>query len=149
MLFSVACAEDAPYIDAARDAQQESASFLGDYWTRSLVAACREWPRGSVRDDYRKAVPSDVPALLVSGYLDSAAPPRWAEEAARTLPNSRQIVVRYGSHSFSGLAGCVDTIMTGFIEHGSARELDDRCVSTIRRPPFTLPAGENPQNGQR
>jgi pimeloyl-ACP methyl ester carboxylesterase len=144
MLFSVACTEDAPFIDAARGARQESATFLGDYWTRSLLAACREWPRGSLPEDYRRAVPSDVPVLLVSGHLDPATPPRWAEEAARSLPNSRQIVVRYGSHSFSGLAGCVDRIMTDFIERGSARGLDDSCVSTIRRPPFTLSSGAAP-----
>jgi pimeloyl-ACP methyl ester carboxylesterase len=148
MLFSVTCTEDAPFIEGVRDTRQESASYLGDYWTRSLLAACGEWPRGRVPADYRNAVPSDVPTLLVSGYLDSAAPPRWAEEAARSLPNSRQIVVRYGSHSFSGLAGCVDIIMTKFIERGSARELDDACVRTIRRPPFTLPAGASPQNEQ-
>jgi len=136
MFLSVACSEDAPLLGNAPPAPD---TYLGDYWIRSLAAACKEWPRGSVPADYRKAPRLEAPALLVSGYLDSAAPPRWAEDAARTLPNSRQIVVRYGSHSFSGLAGCVDQLMTEFIVRGSAKELDEACVSRVQRPPFTLP----------
>ena len=139
MLLSVACTEDAPFLDEATPSDADT--FLGDYWTRSLVAACREWPRGRVPEGYREAVHSKAPTLLVSGYLDSAVPPRWAEDAARTLPNSRHLVVRYGSHSFSGMAGCVDLLMTQFIEQGSARDLDESCIAKIKRPPFTLPGG--------
>jgi hypothetical protein len=105
----------------------------------ALLAACAEWPRGRVPEDYREAVRSEAPTLLVSGFLDSAAPPRWADDAAQTLPNSHQIVVRYGSHSFSGLDGCIDVLMTRFIAQASARGLDERCIAKIRRPPFTLP----------
>jgi pimeloyl-ACP methyl ester carboxylesterase len=136
MFLSVTCTEDAPLLG---DAPRAPDTFLEDYWIRSVVAACREWPRGSVPTDYRNPVRSEAPTLLVSGYLDSAAPPRWAEDAARTLPNSRHLVVRYGSHSFSGLAGCVDGLMTQFIEQASARDLDESCIARIKRPPFTLP----------
>lgn len=143
MFLSVVCSEDAPLLASARPVIGDT--FLQDYWVHALLAACAEWPRGRVPDDYREAVRSDAPTLLVSGFLDSAAPPRWADDAAQTLPNSHPLVVRYGSHSFSGLDGCVDVIMTQFIEQASARGLDESCIAKIRRPPFTLPrAATNP-----
>jgi pimeloyl-ACP methyl ester carboxylesterase len=137
MFLSVTCSEDAPLLATARPVTGDT--FLQDYWAHALLAACAEWPRGRVPDDYRDAVRSEAPTLLVSGFLDSAAPPRWADDAAQTLPNSHQIVVRYGSHSFSGLDGCIDVLMTRFIAQASARGLDERCIAKIRRPPFTLP----------
>src|SRR4029453_3909980 len=78
MLFSRAWTEDAPFIDLSSGARQDSATFLGDYWTRSLLAACREWPRGSLPDDYRKTGRSTVPTLLGPGHLDPPTPPPGA-----------------------------------------------------------------------
>jgi len=40
-----------------------------------------------------------APTLVVSGGRDPIAPPRWAEEAARLLPDGRLAVVEHAAHT--------------------------------------------------
>jgi pimeloyl-ACP methyl ester carboxylesterase len=104
----------------------------------TLDPACRMWPRGALPRDHTAAVRAKIPALILSGFLDPATPPSWAENVARQLPESRHIVIRNASHSYTGLSPCVDNIMSEFISAGSAKGLDVSCVDRIRRPPFEL-----------
>jgi len=66
--------------------------------------------------------------------LDPATPARYATEAVRSLPNSRQVVIRDVAHDY--FDNCLRDLVAEFIARGSARELDTRCVDTLRRPPF-------------
>ena len=108
-----------------------------------LGPACAKWPRSDTLPDQRP-VRSEVPVLLISGHLDPITPPAGAERVARTLPNSRHVVVRYGSHSYSGMGPCVDRIMAAFLEAGSVRGLDTSCVDAIKRPPAARTRKEPP-----
>ena len=74
MALSVLCSEDAAVI--ARGAE------VGPNGDR-LDAACRVWPRGDLPQDYHQPVRAAAPVLIISGRLDPATPPRWAQEAAR------------------------------------------------------------------
>jgi pimeloyl-ACP methyl ester carboxylesterase len=130
MFLSVVCSEDLPLVRG----EEPRDTFLGNYWLEQVRGACAEWPRAEVEE--RAAVTLDVPTLLISGFLDPATPPAFAEEAQRLLPRSRSVVVRNGSHSFSGMAGCVDALMSAFVETADPAGLDDSCVGAIRRPPF-------------
>jgi pimeloyl-ACP methyl ester carboxylesterase len=135
MTFAVGCTEDAA--DAARAADAGAGTFLGTYWRDQLVGACEVWGMGTA-PLRRRPVRSDVPTLLISGTLDPATPPSYAEELRTQLPNSVHVEVRNGSHSFSGLAGCVDRIMVDFVSIGAATGLDRACVEAIKRPPFVV-----------
>lgn len=137
MFLSVTCAEDVPFIDRRSAAARTTGTLLGTYWLDRLLAACAEWPVPAAPRAVVGSIP--VPALLISGHLDPATPPQWGEEAARLLPKSRHVVVRNASHSFAGLAGCVDLIIAAFYESGSAQDLDDQCIRRIERRPFSLP----------
>lgn len=128
MTLSVVCAEDAASVKRGG----EEGTLLGSYWIDQVLAACRVWNVPAVQLPPVGTI--TVPALLVSGYLDPATPPSMAEEAMRHLAASRHLIVRNGSHSFSGLAGCVDRIMSAFVERGSADGLDFSCAERIRRP---------------
>jgi pimeloyl-ACP methyl ester carboxylesterase len=75
---------------------------------------------------------------MISGYLDPATPPVHAEAAAKTLPNTRQIVVRNGSHSFAGMKGCIDLLIASFLEN-PAKPQDASCADKIKRSPFVRP----------
>jgi pimeloyl-ACP methyl ester carboxylesterase len=141
MFFSLACSEDAPLVDRHAAAERARGTVLGTYWVDRFLAACAEWPKGAVPADYRTFAPARVPALLVSGYLDDATPPHRVGEVLRLFPNSRSVVVRNGSHSFSGMRGCVDLLIAAFYEAGSAAGLDDSCAAEIRRPPFAVGEG--------
>jgi pimeloyl-ACP methyl ester carboxylesterase len=127
MTLSVLCSEDA--------SKSPRAAIGPD----GLDSACRVWPRGKLPRDFRKPVRARIPALLISGFLDPATPPRWAEEIASQLPESLHVVVRNASHSYTGLSPCVDNIMSDFISKGSTQALDVSCVNGIHRPPFQAP----------
>src|SRR5947208_3308850 len=43
----------------------------------------------------------DVPVLVVRGTRDPIVPQRWAEEAARRLPQGRLVVVRGAAHTMN------------------------------------------------
>lgn len=136
MLLSVTCTEDVPYIDRAAAARQAAGTYLGTYWVDQLVGACAHWPAGRVPADYRSFEPLPIPTLLISGGTDPATPPTRVAEVQRILPDSRHLIVRFGSHSFAGMRGCVDAQIMELLERGSVRTIDVRCGEEITRPPF-------------
>jgi pimeloyl-ACP methyl ester carboxylesterase len=73
--------------------------------------------------------------LLLSGELDPVTPPKFAEQAAQTLVNSRHLIVRGVGHN-AGFTGCVPDLMVEFIEQLAPQELAAGCIDSIRRPPF-------------
>ncbi len=140
MYLSVTCAEDLPRIKPGEGEKAAAGSYLGDYRLRQQRAACSVWPRGTIPEDYPKAVRSAAPTLLVVGEWDPVTPPPLAEGVARTLPNGRVLVVPHGAHGQNGLEGteCLDTLVAEFLERGSARELDVSCLAKVGRAPFSL-----------
>lgn len=136
LLFSVTCAEDMPYIDAAEIPARTAGSFLGDYRVRQQMRACTVWPRGKAAPGHREALRTDIPVLLVSGERDPVTPPAFADRAARFLTRGTKIVVPWGSHG--GGEPCVLKIQRDFLEKGSAEGLDTSCLKKIQMPPFVL-----------
>ncbi|MFT5684679.1 MAG: pimeloyl-ACP methyl ester carboxylesterase [Myxococcota bacterium] len=136
MQLAVLCAEDVhrlpadlgPFIDG---------TFLGDAVIADLAAVCAGWPTPALPDGYYEPVKSDAPTLLLSGVLDPVTPPRWADLAAETLPNSRHLIAPGAGHNVAPL-GCVPRLMAEFIDAGSAADLETDCVDTITRPPFFI-----------
>ena len=136
MHLSVMCSEDTRWLDARKAAQENATSFLGDARVRAQIAACRNWPPGDPGRDYDKPVRSNAPVLLVSGELDPNTPARWGEEALKTLPNGRHVILPLVAHNFSSVATCGAQFVADFIERASTRDLDLSCLSQIRLPPF-------------
>lgn len=111
-----------------------------------LRNTCDFWPEGNLPEGYFEPVRSNAPVLLVSGELDPVTPPRWAERAAETLPNSRHIRVP-GAHHIASHVGCVDELITEFIATADPAELDAACVERIKPfPPFLGSAGPSMMN---
>ncbi len=138
--LSVTCTEDLPAftLDEARRAAK--GAFIGDFRARAQKAACAEWPRGAVPAGFQKPVRSGAPTLLISGERDPVTPAYWAERAARTLANSKHLVVPGGGHGFEGEKGadCLDRVVAAFVERGSVKDLDASCVEKIEPVPFAL-----------
>jgi pimeloyl-ACP methyl ester carboxylesterase len=134
MYFTVTCSESVATITEDDILRESRGTFVGEERTRRHVRACREWPRGAVPPEFHAPVASPVPVLMLSGERDPATPAHFATEAARSLPNSRQILIRNGAHAYFN--GCLRDIVADFVAKGSARDLDLRCVETLRRPPF-------------
>ena len=144
LLFSIVCAEDAPAIDAGEMESAARNTFLGASVGQVFERTCKIWPREALPASYREPVRSDKPVLLLSGELDPVTPPSWAAEAAKTLPNSLQIVVPGVGHGAT-IAGCVPGLVARFLSDGSVAHLDASCAQSQSRPPFFVSfAGPSP-----
>jgi len=137
MMLSVLCAEDVPFIAPDELERLSQGTFLGVHPAREFFAACSAWPRGAVAEGHREPVRSEAPALLLSGELDPVTPPSWAEDAARTLPRSKHVVVPGVGHGVTA-SGCLPDLVRDFIKNGTALGLDTRCATKLKRPPFFL-----------
>lgn len=140
MRFSVLCAEDVPYYGE----EDTTTGYIGDFYTRTFQTICSTWPRGNIPKDFRQPVTSSAPTLLLSGEADPVTPPANGELAAKTLPNSLQIVVPGQGHIVI-YRGCMSKIASTFIENGSSAGLDLACIQEVVPMPFFLnPNGPPP-----
>ncbi|HXO28669.1 MAG TPA: alpha/beta hydrolase, partial [Thermoanaerobaculia bacterium] len=138
MNFSVTCAEDLPFIDAATAARATAGTLLGDYRIREQKRVCADWPRGRIPADAHQLVHSTVPVLLLSGERDPVTPPEFGERVARELPNSLHVVVPHSGHGSD--EPCVESIVRRFVERASVRGLDVSCVTKTPPPRFAVKA---------
>ena len=145
MQLSVICAEDAPRV-TPEDMKKESAgTIFGPYVMRLQQRGCEIWPRGTVDASFYEPVQSSIPTLILSGEVDPVTPPVWGEETAKTLPNSRHIVVPGTGHTGGG-TGCGRRLIKAFVDAGTTAGLDTSCVDKVSRPPyFVTPAGPDPK----
>ena len=140
LYLSITCAEDLPWIKAGDGELLAANTFLGDYRLRQQREACALWPRATVPADYSEPTRSTAPVLIVTGEWDPVTPPSNAEQVARSLTNSLNIVVPHGAHGLGSLEGldCLDRLSSEFVEKGSVKGLDSSCVKGIRRKGFAL-----------
>ena len=135
MQFSVICAEDAPYITETDVKESSAGSFYGDARVRPTLRACGEWGVPKSPRTFLDPVKSTAPVLLIAGDIDPVTPPWLAEQAARTLPNSRVVIVKNATHSSYD---CVEAMVADFLDKGTTQGLDTSCSEQIKRPPFAI-----------
>ncbi len=138
MFLTVYCTEEIPFVTEEMIRKESANTFTGDYWVRQIQNACKVWPKGASPNWSSKPAVFRGPVLLISGGLDPVTPPRWGEEVAKWLPNSRHFVIPNGSHSFNRLSGCADVVIADFISKGGTDSLDFSCASKIARPAFAV-----------
>jgi pimeloyl-ACP methyl ester carboxylesterase len=138
MYLSVTCAEDVPFIDPAEAARLTTDNPFGDYRVFQQTRACSMWPRGEIPGNFLEPVRSNAPVLIFSGNMDPITPPKYGEEIARHLPNSRHVIIAEAGHAVSGLTDpdCIDRIAIEFLDKGDAKNLDVSCVEKMASPPF-------------
>ncbi len=138
MYLSVTCAEDVPFINHQEAAKLNENNPFGNYRVFQQTRACGMWPRGEIPSDFFEPVRSNARVLIFSGNMDPVTPPRYGEEVARNLPNSRHVIIPEAGHGVDGLsdAGCIDRIAIEFLDTGNAKNLDVSCVERMARPPF-------------
>jgi pimeloyl-ACP methyl ester carboxylesterase len=144
MYLSVTCAEDVPFINPEEATKLTAGNPFGNYRVFQQTRACGMWPRGEIPTDFLGPVSSNAPVLIFSGNLDPVTPPKYGEEVARHLPNSRHVVIPEAGHGVDGLTdpGCIDRVAIEFLDKGDAKNLDVSCVEGMARPAFaTRPSG--------
>jgi pimeloyl-ACP methyl ester carboxylesterase len=139
MHFSVVCSEDLARLATSRDAP---GTDFGDEGRQLYERACADWPPAELPPGFYEMKTSPAPALLLSGGLDPATPPRHGERVAQALgAQARHVVVPNAGHGVMGM-GCMPELLTRFIDTadaGAALALDTRCVESIPRPPAFQP----------
>lgn len=120
---------------------------------RDLATFCADWPAPPATVEPATALPAEgpypgVPALVLSGELDTVAPPALGAVVAERFPRGLQIVVRNALHGTAtptgwmapdatdAGSGCVDRIIARFIDTMSPGDLD--CLAD--RPPLPVAA---------
>lgn len=139
MYLSVICSEGMALLDFAAESRYATATVFGDYRLRRQKEACAEWPAASVGADHVRPVQSAAPVLLISGELDPVTPPYLADEAAKTLRNSKHLVIPASGHVFDGMSGidtCLDPIIRTFLDTGEIKSISFTCVAEMKPPPF-------------
>jgi hypothetical protein len=71
--------------------------------------------------------------------VDPNTPLRNADEALRTLPPGRHVILRGVAHGWSNVGACGAAFVAEFVERASATGLDVACASVFSAPPFVMP----------
>ncbi len=79
-----------------------------------------------------------MPVLAFVGGADPQDPVANLSGLKQHFPDSRAVIFPHVGHSF-GIGGCVDQMMSDFVEHHTTEGLDTtRCDSAVVVPPFEL-----------
>ncbi len=127
LFFSLICSEDALGIDRNALNPAFDHTLLGKTFVQNLLATCDAWPHRQASARERAAVHFAGPALLLSGTLDPATPPKWAEHAAQTLPGARLLTLPQAAHG-TLLQGCMPDIVQAFLDGQDTTALDVDCL---------------------
>lgn len=114
---AVECTET---VDLSRD-DYESARFNYPRWASFTEHAwdfdmCHHVPRRDDLESFRQAVPSKVPALILSGGLDPVTPASWAHELAAVMPNAQHWHVPDIGHGVVASRACIHQALGEFLD---------------------------------
>lgn len=142
---AVVCAEDTPFYDKATiDYDGLAASYMGAFQLDALEAICSVWPAGPIDDEFKVALDTDLPVLLLSGDADPITPPRYADLAAVDLSNAAHLIGKHQGHGQVGV-GCTPRLISDFIDTADPASLDTECMERSFVMPFFLDfSGPNP-----
>jgi pimeloyl-ACP methyl ester carboxylesterase len=138
LFLSVICAEEAARLPEDELPEMFDGTFWGESWVRGILEDCSRWPVGELPAGYNEPVTGTTPILIQHGWLDPVAPPAWAHELARHLPNARVMVIREGHHNFE-YGACGRRQVAELIDTLDPGGLDETCTAEMRRPPFAVP----------
>jgi len=141
MHLSVVCSEDLHGLHGSDDASLQAdlavldKSRFGRGFYEQYQLACANWPAGTPPSGFFVPVAAKNPVLMLSGGLDPATPPRHAERAARSLPESLHLIAARLGHGVSS-QGCAPQLIEQFIREGHAQGIDGACLAVVPRPEF-------------
>jgi pimeloyl-ACP methyl ester carboxylesterase len=133
MRFSVLCSEDVPFYSSV----VFSEGYLENQFQEVFGPICKTWPADTVSAEYKQALQTDIPTLLLSGEADPVTPPANGEQVARSLTHSLHIVAPGQGHIVI-FRGCIPQLANIFVEMASLLEIDTACVQNIKPIPFFI-----------
>ncbi len=138
---AVVCTEDTPFYDGTSVNRGElELTYIGPMMVEALEAICSVWPSGVIDPEFKTAVKTDKPVLLLSGDADPITPPYFADLAAVDFENKKHLTGLQQGHGQAG-TGCMPEVMGRFIETLSVADEDldpDKCLLRRHAMPFFL-----------
>ena len=127
MQLSVMCSEDADdlVIDPA-----DQKRLLGTGLVELLKAQCSVWPHKQRPANFRAPLTGKMPVLILSGEFDPVTPPRYGDDVAKHLPNSKHIIAKGAGHNVLPV-GCMPKLFAKFLETADAKNLDSSCMDKL------------------
>ena len=107
-----------------------------DDFIQAWYAACAPFPVHP-RPGFHEPVTAEIPALVLSGLLDTQTAASWGPETARHLPRGQAIVFPETGHGALVFSQCARDLGVAFIENPTG-PLDKSCVAGLA-PTFVLP----------
>lgn len=114
--------------------------FLSIPLDYAYVPLCQNWPVATAAHPAGQPVPAgtsmpDVPALVLTGDLDTITTPAEGDAAARLFTHPRRVIVANVGHvtAIGDVYGCASLIVRAFV---TRRPIDDACAQNI--PPVRL-----------
>jgi pimeloyl-ACP methyl ester carboxylesterase len=119
--YSIWCADEAPFEDAARVASQTSPALgLGGIDEGAATPeVCRAWDVRPAPRVESQPVASSVPALIFAGEFDPDTPPQWGRQLLAGLSKAFYVEMRGQSHG-AAFNRCGVEIMTVFLRDPAA-----------------------------
>ncbi len=134
LTFNIVCNEDIPRISADMWANDANNNFGGDNSHLAWQIVCPQWPQYRPSENFYQSVTANIPTLIFSGNLDPVTPPSNGAYPAKTLPNSKHIIIKNSSHT--SLGTCAAEIMNEFITTLKPKALDETCLEEIPKESF-------------
>jgi hypothetical protein len=103
-----------------------------------FYASCELFPK-HLRPGFHEPVTADIPALVLSGLLDTQTAASWSPETARHLPRGQAIVFPETGHGALVFSQCARDLGVAFVENPEAL-VDTSCTKALT-PAFMLPDG--------
>ena len=142
--YAIVCSEDVPFLSADPTTVAPDAGYLADLVATRLRQVCDVWPAADLPPGLHEPLRGGPPSLLLSGAVDPVTPPRNAKRVATRLTDVLQLVAPGQGHGVVG-RGCIPKLVAEFLDAGSGRGIDSRCVDAIEPNAFFLdPIGPAP-----
>lgn len=88
-------------------------AFTQHAWDHDL---CRLVPRRADLAEFKQAVQSTVPTLILSGGLDPVTPDSWARDLTTVMPNAQQWHMPDVGHGVAASRACIHQSLGGFLD---------------------------------
>jgi len=135
LTFNIVCNEDIPRVTEQDRINDANNSFGGANSHMAWVTACPVWPQYRPDESFYQPVTANIPTLIISGDLDPVTPPSNGDYTAKTLPNSKHIVLKNSAHT-PGPTTCAINVIDEFLSKLEPNNLDESCLDKIPNETF-------------
>ncbi|TMO69556.1 alpha/beta fold hydrolase [Pseudoalteromonas aurantia] len=136
MHSAIVCGEDWPFLTAT-SREKDMQSYFGKLMIESLDISCPIWQVKPVDSRFYQPLNTTTPTLLLSGGVDPATPPEWAEMAMVNMKNATHLIAPSATHGVVSQT-CAAKLVGQFIDKKSVQELDVSCLEKDNRKQFFM-----------